>query len=55
MQIQVSFFKQERPGFLMETEPLKNINGKLAVTLFQEPRMARDIYESTCRWLHRRQ
>ena len=55
MQIQVSFFKQERPGFLMETEPLKNINGKLAVTLFQEPRMARDIYVSTFRWLRRRQ
>ena len=55
MQMQMSFFKQEQPGFLMETEPLKNINGKPAVTLFQEPRMARDIYESTFRWLRRRQ
>ena len=55
MQIQVNFFKQERPGFLMETEPLKDINGKPAVTLFQELRMAHDSYESTFRWLRRRQ
>lgn len=55
MQMQVSFFKQERPGFQMETEPLKDINGKCAVILFQEPRMARDSYESTSRWLRRRQ
>ena len=55
MQMQAIDFKQERPGFHMETEPLKNINGKPAVTLFQELRMAHDSYESTFRWLRRRQ
>jgi hypothetical protein len=48
-------FKQERPGFHMETEPLKDISGKLAVILFLEPRTVCDNYESTWRWLRRRQ